>query len=44
MKKYRSQFEDDVCYRCCYDLEEKVFYLVEDEKTLIVLENKYVEI
>lgn len=42
MKKYHSQFEDDVCYRCCYDPEEKVFYLVKDEKMLIVLENKEV--
>lgn len=44
MKKYRSQFEDDVCYRCCFDQEEKVFYLVKEEKELIVLENKFDEI
>lgn len=41
MKKYRSQFEDDVCYRCCYDQGEKVLYLIQDEKKLIVLEKEF---
>lgn len=36
MKKYCSQFADDVCYRCCYDQEEKVFYLIKDVKRWIV--------
>ncbi len=37
-KNYCSGFEEDVCYRCCYNEEEKVVYIVKDDVSLVVLE------